>query len=294
MIFRALATASVFLATALHGAELKVASLHPLFTGLSREIGGDQVETIDLIGPNGDPHKFEPKAGDLRRAAGARLYLASGMGLESYLPRLRGIIGKNATILELGATLPALEGACDHEDHDHSHDHETDPHWWHSIDLFRRATSVLTAEFAKLQPENTALFEKRAENYRKRLDDLERWAKHEIARIPRADRKLATAHAAFNYLCKDFGFTPLPVQGLNREQVPSPAALASLVATLRESKVKAVFPEKNSNPKILQALTRDTGLLSGPPLDADGTGTPGYEEMMRANITAIVSTLAPR
>ena len=56
-------------------AEVKVASLHPLIGDLLRQVGGDKVEVVDLIGAKGDPHSFEPQAADQfvgqRRLAGA-------------------------------------------------------------------------------------------------------------------------------------------------------------------------------------------------------------------------------
>ncbi|RYD39323.1 MAG: zinc ABC transporter substrate-binding protein, partial [Verrucomicrobiaceae bacterium] len=113
-----------------------------------------------------------------------------------------------------------------------------------------------------------------------------------VSKIPRDKRHLATAHAAFNYFCKDFGFTAHPVQGLSREQMPDPKELASLVETLKKEQVRAIFPEKESNPKILQTLTNDTGIRLGDPLIADGTGVKSYQEMVRHNVTAIVKGLA--
>ncbi len=277
----------------LSAAGLKVAVLHPLLGDLARQVGGGEVDVIDLIGPNGDPHHFEPKPDDLRKAEGAALYLVAGMGLEGYLPKLKAVIANRATVIEVGATLPALEGACEHEGHDHSHEHEIDPHWWHSIDLFRRATGIVTEALATASPEQAAVFRKNAQAYRKQLDELERWAKREISKIPRDKRHLATAHAAFNYFCKEFGFTAHPVQGLNREQMPDPAELAALVADLKKNQVAAIFPEKESNPKILKTLTNDTGIKLGEPLIADGTGGIGYLEMVRHNVGAIVRGLAP-
>ena len=273
-------------------APLKVAALHPLLGGLARDIGGDQVEVIDLIGPNGDPHHFEPKPDNLRDAEGSTLYLIAGMGLEGYLPKLKAIIANRATLVEVGSTLPALEGACEDESHsDHDHHHEVDPHWWHSIDLFRRATGIVTEAMVAAAPADEVLFRKNAAAYRLKLDELERWAKRRIASIPRDKRQLATAHAAFNYFCKDFGFIAHPVQGLNREQTPDPAQLAALVATLKKDHVAAIFPERESNPKILQTLTQDTGIKLGDPLIADGTGGLGYIEMYRHNVDAIVKGL---
>lgn len=292
LMFRLLLASSLLTILPLSAADLKVAALHPLLTDLATRVGGEHAEVVDLIGKNGDPHHFEPKPDDLKRAEGAQLYLVAGMGLEGYLPKLKGILANKASIVEVGATLPSMEGACDHEGHDHhNHVHAVDPHWWHSIDLFRRATGIVAESFATADPENAEDYRTNAETVRKELDALERWTKREIAKIPREKRHLATAHAAFNYFCRDYGFTPHPVQGMNREQMPDPKALASLVANLKKEQVSAIFPERESNPKILQTLTQDTGIALGEPLIADGSGAESYESMMRHNVTAIVNAL---
>lgn len=278
-------------------AELKVASLHPLIGDLLRQVGGEKVEVVDLIGANGDPHTFEPAPKDLTAAEGAAIYFVSGMGLEGYLPDLQAILAGKSRIVEVGATLPALHGACDHEGHNHEghnhegHDHELDPHWWHSVDLFRRAAGVVADELSSASPQNKAAFEANAAAYRERLDELEKWVKREVIRVPRDRRKLATAHAAFQYFCEAYGFEAYPVQGVNREQMPDAVKLAALIATLKKEKVAVIFPEKESNPKILQSLTRDSGITLGAELVADGRGMTSYEEMMRGNVTAIVTAL---
>ena len=90
--------------------ELKVAVLHPLLGDLARQVGGVQVEVIDLIGAKGDPHHFEPKPEDLKKAEGAAIYLVAGMGLEGYLPKLRAIIGTKAALIEVATAEPILRG----------------------------------------------------------------------------------------------------------------------------------------------------------------------------------------
>jgi len=275
----------------LNAAELKVASLHPLLGDLARKVGGKSVEVVDLIGPNADPHHFEPTPADLQRAEGASLFLAAGLGLEADLPALKSIA--RGKIVEVGASMPVLYA----ENHGHSHEgdelheHAIDPHWWHSIDRFRRATLVVAEALATVSPEHANEFRKNAAAYRESLDTLERWVRVRLADIPREKRQLATAHAAFNYFCADFGFEAIPVAGLNREQTPDPAQIARLVSELKTHRVAAVFPEKESNPKLLHAITRDTGIRSGEPLIADGTSGSGYETMFRYNIDAIVNAL---
>ncbi len=286
-MFRLIFTLLMAAALPTSAEKLKIAVLHPLLGDLAREIGGDRVEVVDLIGPNGDPHHFEPSPDNLRNAEGSSLYLLAGMGLEGYLPKLKSVIGNRSKLVEVGATLPTLEGDND----EHEHDHELDPHWWHSIELFRRAVGVVAEVMVSQAPEDATFFRKNAATYRTKLDELERWSRREISRVPRPLRHLATAHAAFNYFCKDFGFIPHPVQGLNREQMPDPKELAKLVAELKTNHVAAIFPEKESNPKILKTLTNDTGIKLGEPLIADGTGGISYDAMYRHNVSAIVKGL---
>lgn len=272
-------------------AELKVVSLHPLISDLLRHVGGDRVEVIDLLGENGDPHSFKPRAEDLSAAGDSKLYFVSGMGLETYLPKLEAVLAGKAKIIEVGKTLPPLYGACDHEGHDHDHAHELDPHWWHSIDLFRRAAGVVAEELTKASPEDGDTFAANAATYRADLDALEKWVKRELVGVPKDRRTLVTAHAAFQYFCDAYGFESHSVQGLNREQMPDAVKLAELIAGLRKDKVAAIFPEKESNPKMLKSLTRDTGIKLGGELIADGGGMTNYEDMMRRNVETIVAAL---
>ncbi len=267
-------------------------SLHPLIGDLLRQTGGDKIEIVDLIGTKGDPHSFAPQAQDLAAAEGASLYFVSGMGLEGYLPELKSILAGKARIVEVGATLPALHGACDHEGHDHSeHHHELDPHWWHSVDLFRRAAGIVADELSAADPANAEYYAANQAEYRKTLDGLEKWMRRELVKVPKDQRKLATAHAAFQYFCEENDFTGFSVQGLNREQMPDAVSLSELVSTLKKENVLAIFPEKESNPKMLKSLTRDTGIFLGGTLVADGRGMTSYEEMMRMNVETIVAGL---
>ncbi len=276
-----------------HAAELKVVSLHPLISDLLRQLGGEKLVVVDLIGANGDPHTFEPQSKDLGAAEDAEIYFVSGMGMENYLPKLKAVLGNKARIVEVGATLPALHGACDHEGEEghEGHAHELDPHWWHSVDLFRRAVGVVSDELSAASPGNAEFFAANARTYRSELDDLEKWIKRELVGIPKERRQLATAHAAFQYFCKAYGFQSHSIQGLNREQMPDAVKLAGLIAELKKEKVPAIFPERESNPKMLQSLTKDTGIKLGGTLVADGRGMDSYVRMMRANVTAIVEAL---
>jgi zinc/manganese transport system substrate-binding protein len=276
-------------------AELKVAALHPLLADLAKQLGREHVEVVDLLGPSGNPHSFEPTPSDLRRAGDAKIYLACGMGLESYLPGLVDATAGKANLVVVGDALPTLAGGCEHGPggrEDPSHQHGVDPHWWHSPDAFRRAASVVAEAFAAADPQQAASYRANAEEYRERLTELERWARRELARVPAGQRYLATTHDAFGYFCRDFGFTAVALQGLNREQSASPEKLAKTIEIIRSRKLRAIFPEQEANPKVLEAVVADTGVRLAEPLSADGVKAGSFEAMLRGNVERIVSALA--
>ena len=276
----------------LAGAQVKVAVLHPLLADLVGKVGGERVEVVDLMGPGGDPHKFEPGAKELRQAQGAQLYFVCGKGLEPYLPKLRDAAGAQK-VIEVGETLPTLkaEVLCDHDGHAHTHE-EIDPHWWHSIDGWRRAATRVRKELSAIDGDNADFYRKRASQVRKELAGLRQWASAELAKVPPESRTLATAHAAFAYFCNEHKWKMLAVQGLNRERIDSPKFLAEVVDAIREEKVRALFPEKRSNPKILKTVAEGAGVLVGKPLIADGGSS--FEEMFRSNVGVLVVTLGQK
>jgi zinc/manganese transport system substrate-binding protein len=166
-----------------------------------------------------------------------------------------------------------------------------DPHWWHDISHMKRATRVVAREFSDLDPEHADAYRKRASAYIDRLTQLENWVKRELSRIPPKQRVLATAHAAFGYFCKAYGFKSLPVKGISSTHQVSAAYQAEAISTIGEYHVAAIFPERRANPKAIEIITRETGAKLGGVLVADGAES--YEMMMRSNVSTIVKALSP-
>ena len=283
----------IALATALHcSAQTKVASLSPLLADLAKQIGGDKVTVVDLMGPNGNPHTFQPTPNQLVKAQGSALYLASGKKLEPFLPKLKSIVGNKAMVLEVGLKIPSLRISGDSAVYACCPRHaqgSIDPHWWHSIENWRRASSIVEKALTEIDPANASTYKARTKAYRSQLSGLKSWAKKEIATIPRSRRTLATAHAAFGYFCKDFGFKSIPIQGLNKEQSATPQYIAEAIETVKKNQVKAIFPEKGSNSKGLQTIAKSTGAKIAPALYADHASS--IIGMFQHNVTTITKSL---
>lgn len=290
---------SLFIAALnLHAEPLKVASLHPLLADLARQVGGDQVVVVEIMKPGRDIHHFEPSPQDLAAMRGSRLVLASGKELESFLPKLRDSLGAGVEILEVGEKIPSIPAQCNHDDEEdgdeHHHHHGADPHWWHSAENMKRAARILADAFSAAAPANADVYASGAKTASARFSELKSWAQKQIATIPRSDRKLVTAHAAFGYFCKEYGFEPISVLGIGRGDDASMKHIAETIQTIREYKVKAVFPEDQANPKVLTEIVRSTGVKTGQVLIADGTSLEAhtFETMFAHNVKAIVAALA--
>jgi zinc/manganese transport system substrate-binding protein len=274
---------------------LNVASLNPVVSDLARQVGGDDLRVIDLMPVGANPHTFYPSPADLKQAASSALVLAAGKGLETYLAEFNESLGGKVPILEVGGAVPSLSLHTDAvfvccPDHTR---HVIDPHWWHSVRNARRAAAAIARELGKLDPERADAYRQRCKQYVSRLDALHDWARRQIATIPRRDRELTTAHAAFGYLCREFGLRSITVQGLSTEEDPRPGYLKDVIKTLKDNDVRAVFPEDNANPKVVASMVRETGVKVGGALLA-GTlpkDNPTYEAMVRQNITTIVESL---
>lgn len=274
-------------------ARLKVASLHPLITDVARQVAGQHAEVVQLIDPHADPHHFQPTPKSLLKAKGAQLYLASGKNLETYLDKLRNTLGNQSKVVEVGKTIPSqkISGPDSHYVCCPVHSHGAiDPHWWHRVSNMQKAARVIAKEFGLADPANAKAYKANAAAYSERLSTLHTWIKREVSRIPRKNRILSTAHAAFGYFCKEYGFQSLPIKGLTAHQKTSASYQAQAIREIQKHSIKAIFPEQRANPKSLQIIAKEAGVKIGGTLVADGA--PSYEKMMRENVTKIVAAMA--
>lgn len=277
-------------------AELKVASLHPLMGDLARQVGGERVVVADIGKAGMDVHTFEPTGKDLHEIGSSDLVVASGKGLERYLASLADSLG-GIPILEVGDSVPSRsiasgEHSCSSCSSCGGHGEETiDPHWWHDVKNMERATKVMEKQLILMDPDGKDYYRSRSKEARNRLKDLNRWVKGEIASLSKEQRKLVTAHAAFGYFCEAYRMKPVFVLGLSSDHEIPAKALAKEVEKLKSEGVRAVFPEKNLNPKVLAQIAREAGARMGSPLIADGAVS-SYDAMIKQNVTAIVQGLS--
>lgn len=278
--------------------KIVVCSLHPLITEMIQKISGDYFQVEELMGPSQSPHSFDPKPKDLLRLQNAELVVAMGKGLETYLDRIWDNLKEGASVYELGEKIPSLLVSDENPVFICCPTHSQgaiDPHWWHNPQNMRRAVRYLNIVLTKLAPDDKAAeFKANSKSYMEELNELDEWTKTGLKLIPSKYRKLVTAHAAFAYFCDAYNFKSIAVQGLTKEQSPSPSYLKETINTIRKHKIRAIFAEHDANPKIMEAIKYDTGVRMGDTLLADNMGHKRvtYRQMIESNVRSIITALA--
>lgn len=277
-------------------AAVKVATLHPILADAVRQVGGGQVEIVEILKAGSDIHHFEPSSKDIAGMRGVSVVFASGKHLESFLDKLRDSLGAGVKIVEVGRPIPSITLDPNQEIYMCCPAHaksSIDPHWWHSAENMKRAARVIADELSAADPANKAAYQAGAKAASARFGALKSWAQNQIAQIPRGSRKLVTAHASFGYFCKEFGFKTVPVLGIGRSDDTSSQYIAQAIQIIRDHNIKAVFPDDQANPKVLTEIVRSTGARNGGVLVADGTARHAhtFEAMLTHNVQTIVAAL---
>lgn len=275
-----------------HAADkLPILASFSILGDLVRVVGGDRVEVSTLVGPDEDAHVFEPKPAHARAVTQARLVVTNGLGFDPWATRLlRSADYKGLHVTATQGVQPRPMSG----DHNHS---ETDPHAWQNPNNVMLYVRNIATGLSKADPAGEAVFNANAQAYVQELNTLDTWAKAQFAAIAPARRKVITSHDAFGYLAAHYGIHFLAPQGISTEIEPSARQVAKLIRQIQREKIRAVFVENMSNPKLIAQLGKDTGIQLGKSLYADALSAANgpaatYLQMMRHNITQLTQGMA--
>jgi ABC-type Zn uptake system ZnuABC Zn-binding protein ZnuA len=200
------------------------------------------------------------------------------------------------------------EGEAGHDEEEHAaeeehagHDHgdgEFDAHWWHDPKNVEHAVGVVRDALVKADPDAADAIRKSASAYLTKVQDLDAKIEQCVSAIPKGERKLVTSHDAFGYFAHRYDITvvgaAIPSQTTRAQ--PSAQDVARLTKVIRDEQVKAIFPESSVNPKLADAIAKETGASSdltlyGDTLGPDGSDGDTYLGMEAHNADAVVRGL---
>ncbi|MDY7579321.1 metal ABC transporter substrate-binding protein [Herbaspirillum sp. RTI4] len=260
-----------------------------------RQVGGDRVNVTALVGPDQDAHVFQPAPDDVKTVARAKLVVVNGLGFEGWLSRLIDAAHYRGQVLVASSGIAARERKDDGDAHAGTALHY-DPHAWQDPSNVMVYTRNIMAVLSKLDPAGAATYERNGHAYLQQLAELDRWAQQQLAQIPADKRKIITSHDAFGYFGAHYHVAFLAPQGKSTDAEPSARDVARLIRQMKAEKIKAVFMENMSDPRLLRQISREAGTEVGgklypDALSAAGGDAPSYLAMMRFNIGQMLSGL---
>ncbi|MGH6740064.1 MAG: metal ABC transporter substrate-binding protein [Bradyrhizobium sp.] len=281
-----IAFAAALIATPLRAEDrLNVVASFSILADFVKNVGGDKVNVVTLVGPDGDVHVYTPASSDAKKNADARILFINGLGLEGWLPRLVQSAGSKATIVTASNGIAPIK-----------HGSDADPHAWQSVPNVKIYVGNIRDALIAADPADTAVFRANAERYLDQLDTLDADVRSAIARIPPERRKVITTHNAFGYFAAAYGVEFVAPVGVSTETEPSARGIADLIRQIKADKMPAVFLENLSDDRLIARIAAETGAKSGGTLYSDSlTGekgpAPTYIDLIRHNIKALTSAL---
>ena len=265
-------------------------------TDAVERVGGERVSVEGLMGPGVDPHLYKASAGDVGKLAEADVIFYNGLHLEA---KMAGVFEKMKRSKEIVAVTKDIsrDKLLDSEDYPGQHD----PHVWFNTDLWLEVVETIYETLARIDPEGRSYYESRFQDYAKKIEELGRFCDGRAGELFPQQRVLITAHDAFRYFGKRYGFEVMGLQGISTEAEAGIKDVSNLADIIVERKIRAIFVESSVSERNVRAVqeavrARGWNVKIGGELFSDAMGEPGtpegtYTGMVRHNINTIVEAL---
>lgn len=276
--------------------KLNVVVTTSMLTDLVKNIGGDLINIQGLMGAGVDPHLYKASEGDVSKLFNADVIFYNGLHLEGKLVEVFEKMEAQKTTVALGEFL-AKDGLIGSDYFASNYD----PHVWFNIQYFKEFSDKVTNVLSNKDPKNAGSYTVNNIAFQQELDLLQTRVVNTIATLAPEKRILVTAHDAFNYFGKAYGFKVVGLQGLSTATEAGVQDVQQLSEYIIKNKVKAVFIESSVPRRTIEAL--EAAVLSkghqvsiGGSLYSDALGDAGsvegtYIGMFLYNVKTIVNAL---
>lgn len=276
--------------------EIRVVTTVGMLTDVVEQVGGDRVRVEGLMGPGVDPHLYKASEGDVRRLERADAIFFVGLHLEAKMADVLERIGDRRLSRACGEGIPEAELR-----RPAAFDGQFDPHVWFDVALWRGCVEEVRDRLAEADPAHGETYRANAERYLAELTALDAEVRRTTATVPRERRVLVTAHDAFGYFGRAYGFEVVGLQGISTAAEAGARDVDELAAFIAERRIPAIFVESSVGPRTIEAVreavrARGFDVEIGGALFADAMGSAGtpegtYVGMVRHNVRTIVSAL---
>ena len=273
--------------------ETVVTSFYPiwLFT-LNLTEGLEGVTVRNLTAPDtGCLHDYQLQIADMKVLEGADVFLISGAGMETFLPKLEAAFPDLPVVSATeGVPLLSMDSALQIGEAES----EVNAHVWLDAGRAVLMCENLAEGLKAALPDRAEAVQANLDAYRARLETLDAALKEGLSGLSRRD--IITFHEAFPYFAEAYGLRVVAVVNKEPGEAVSAAQMAELISLIRELGNPPLFVEPQYEELSARTLSEETGapvftldpVVTGPetevPLDY-------YETVMLRNMTTLQAAL---
>ena len=271
-------------------APIKTIASITIIADMVHEVGGDLVEVQSVVGPDGDAHEYEPKPQDSKDLSAAKVVFVNGLGLDTWIQKITEASGFKGPII---TTTKGIKPR--HMDEDGKE--IVDPHAWQDLSNGQIYVTNIAEGLCAADAADCEKFRSYAMAYNTKLAELDKEVKAKFAALPASAKQVVTTHDAFGYFSDAYGVHFLAPEGFSTEAEPSADAIAKIIRQIKADKIKALFLENMSDPRVIEAIAAETNVRPGPPLYADALSKPDegsdtYIKMFQHNTETLIKAMA--
>jgi len=276
--------------------KIKAVATTGMIADTVRSVAGERAEVVALMGPGVDPHLYRQTRSDVITLARADIVFYNGLYLEAQLEKLLLELARTKPVVAVAERVP-LEKRLAHD----LYKNKFDPHVWMDPALWAIVVETIRDELTARDPAGRADYADNAARLLAELARLADYAKTVLASVPETQRVLITAHDAFRYFGRAYGYQVLGIQGISTESEAGLKEIEALVGQIVERRIGAIFVETSVSDRNVKALiegaaARGRAVRIGGELFSDSMGNEGtyegtYIGMIDHNATVIARAL---
>jgi len=267
--------------------KVKAVASFSILGDMVKQVGGDRIDVITLVGPDGDAHVYEPTPADAKNLATAQILFTNGLGFEGWMDRLEKSSGFRGKVMVASTGVKPRTMVEDEKT-------VTDPHAWQSLANGKLYVANIRDGLIAVDPEGKSVYEANAAKYLDALAKEEADVRAALAALPQERRKIITSHDAFGYFGAAYGLEIVAPEGISTESEASAKDVAKIIRQIKAERIPAVFMENITDHRLLDQIASETGAKIGGELYTDALSPPDgpaptYLDMFRHNVGALTA-----
>jgi len=267
--------------------KVKAVASFSILGDMVKQVGGDRIDVITLVGPDGDAHVYEPTPADAKNLATAQILFTNGLGFEGWMDRLEKSSGFRGKVMVASTGVKPRTMVEDEKT-------VTDPHAWQSLANGKLYVANIRDGLIAVDPEGKSVYEANAAKYLDALAKEEADVRAALAALPQERRKIITSHDAFGYFGAAYGLEIVAPEAVSTESEASAKDVAKIIRQIKAERIPAVFMENITDHRLLDQIASETGAKIGGELYTDALSPPDgpaptYLDMFRHNVGALTA-----